>query len=289
MHKNNWDDLRFVLAVADMGSVSAAARALGVNHATVLRRLAALEYRFQTSLFIKDPLGYRLSDEGKAVIDALRDAENAVNRVERLLKGNAAELKGHVRLTSTDSLCQLILPEVVAAITKSKSGLRFSLLSTNSHMNFEHLTADLTLRPAVKLADDLDGQNVGTLGVAVYAGQNMPAEKADVWLGLEGALARSAPSVWLHNHVTKAHIGQASDSFMVLAALAALNEGLCLLPCFVGERDERLIRQRNYEKISIPLWIASQADMADTAKIRTARALLAKELAVFAAELAGPD
>ena len=48
MHRENWDDLRFMLAVADNGSVSAAARVLGVNHATVLRRISAMAVKSLT-------------------------------------------------------------------------------------------------------------------------------------------------------------------------------------------------------------------------------------------------
>ena len=60
MHSTNWDNLRFVLSVANHGSVSAAARALGVNHATVLRRVAAFEEDHGGAVFEKTATGYRI-------------------------------------------------------------------------------------------------------------------------------------------------------------------------------------------------------------------------------------
>ncbi len=61
MHSDNWDDLRYVLAVAETGSVSGAARRLGVNHATVLRHVAAYEARHGIELFDKSARGYAVS------------------------------------------------------------------------------------------------------------------------------------------------------------------------------------------------------------------------------------
>ena len=64
-----WDDVRYFLAVAREGSVRAAAKRLGVNHATVLRRIAQLEECLGTHMFEKLPTGYRLTAAGEEVLD----------------------------------------------------------------------------------------------------------------------------------------------------------------------------------------------------------------------------
>ncbi|MBS0563422.1 MAG: LysR family transcriptional regulator, partial [Proteobacteria bacterium] len=71
----NWDDLRFVLAVIQEGSVSAAARVIGVNHATVLRRVAAFEAAHGLALFDKTARGYRIPPDRAQVIEAARDVD----------------------------------------------------------------------------------------------------------------------------------------------------------------------------------------------------------------------
>ncbi|MEY9419671.1 DNA-binding transcriptional MocR family regulator [Bradyrhizobium japonicum] len=63
----DWDDVRYFLAVARGGSVRAAAERLGVNHATVLRRIAQLEERLGVQMFEKLPSGYRLTGAGEEV------------------------------------------------------------------------------------------------------------------------------------------------------------------------------------------------------------------------------
>lgn len=72
MHKMRWDDLQFVHEVATHGSLSAAARSLGVNHATVLRRITALEDRFEIRLFERPPGGCRLTPEGRELLSPLQ-------------------------------------------------------------------------------------------------------------------------------------------------------------------------------------------------------------------------
>ncbi|WP_417248931.1 LysR family transcriptional regulator [Celeribacter sp.] len=86
MHKANWDDYRYVLAVARAGSVSGAARELGVNHATVLRRVAGIEARLGVELFEKSVRGYEIAPEKLRLIEAAREVEAAVGAVERLAR-----------------------------------------------------------------------------------------------------------------------------------------------------------------------------------------------------------
>ena len=78
MHSPDWDDLRFVLAVADCGTLSAAARVLNVTHATVLRRIQAFEEAHGGAVFERGAQGYRLLPERIRVIDAAREVAQAV-------------------------------------------------------------------------------------------------------------------------------------------------------------------------------------------------------------------
>ena len=98
MHSHeNWDDLRFILAVAETGSVSAAARKLGVNHATVLRRVSAYEERQGIDIFDKTSRGYRVIEDRLRVITAAREVENAIQAVDRAVQGTQAPLQGKVK------------------------------------------------------------------------------------------------------------------------------------------------------------------------------------------------
>lgn len=274
MHTRNWDDLRFVLAVAETGSVSEAARNLSVTHATVLRRVAAFEEQHGEPIFLRGPRGYKVLPDKQEVLEAAQEVEAAVLAVDRLLSGSNASLKGPVRITSTDSLCQSVLPPIVTDIGAAYPELRLSLHSANRHLDFNRMAADITVRPALQLEDTLIGEQAGKLICAVYrqAGEH----SADPpWLPLEGPLARSKPGQWMASNIRKSQLGIGSDSFMVQQNLVAQGAGQSFLPTMLAEQDARLTRATSgVPDIEVPIWVGSAADMAHTPKVKAVSAML---------------
>lgn len=276
MHKDNWDDLRFVLAVADEGSVSGAARVLGVNHATVIRRIAAFEERHGSEIFERTPLGYQIPQSRQMVISAIREVFGAIEAVERTLAGADAQVSGVIRLTSTDSLAVTVLPEVIAGLVAQSPGLGFELHSSNAHLDLSRLHADITIRPALRLPDELIGTRAGTLWVSVYAPKGWPDAPQ---LSLRGNLARTQSGEWNETQIKENEQANGSDSFVVLREMVAQRLGRAVLPDVLGQNDPRL------EKIDlmpphteIPLWVASHADFGDSPRLRKVREMLAAAL-----------
>lgn len=276
MHKDNWDDLRFVLAVADEGSVSGAARVLGVNHATVIRRIAAFEERHGSEIFERTPVGYQIPQSRQMVISAIREVFGAIEAVERTLAGADAQVSGVIRLTSTDSLAVTVLPEVIAGLVAQSPGLGFELHSSNAHLDLSRLHADITIRPALRLPDELIGTRAGTLWVSVYAPKGWPEAPQ---LSLRGNLARTQSGEWNETQIKENEQANGSDSFVVLREMVAQRLGRAVLPDVLGQNDPRL------EKIDlvpphteIPLWVASHADFGDSPRLRKVREMLAAAL-----------
>ncbi|MBV1866384.1 MAG: LysR family transcriptional regulator [Marinosulfonomonas sp.] len=286
MHSDeNWDDMRFVLAVAEAGTVTAAARALGVNHATVLRRVAAFEDRYNVQIFDKTAKGYAILDGRLRIIDAAREVETAIRSVAEVIEGAQAPLSGVVRVTSTDTFCHAVLPGIVATMQKSAEGLRIELLSSNAHLDLSRLHADITVRPAASLDADLTGEVAAQLAFDVYA---HPDADGDHWLGLSGAISRSVAAQWLAGAVPASAITGAGDSFVTLQELAAQGLGQAVLPCVLGDDDPRLERRRGImPEMPVDLWVASHSDLADVPRIRAVRGLLVTALASKADLLAG--
>lgn len=286
MTPEDWDDLRYVLSVAESGTVSEAARRTGVNHATVLRRVAAFEQRYGAMLFEKTRNGYVVIADRLRVIEALRDVQSAVLGVERLMKGNGAPLIGVVRITSTDSMCQCVLPPLLAEIQRNAPDLRCDLVSTNTHIELGRLQADITVRPSAKLSDDLFGVQAGVVGFSVFAPATAP--DTDSWLAISGASARSVAAVWIEGNIDPSSIVGAADSFLILREMVASGQGATLLPCYVGNDDSRLVRvEGKIPEMAVPLWVASHVDLAHTPRISTVRDLLARGLLAMAGRLSG--
>jgi DNA-binding transcriptional LysR family regulator len=279
MSRDNWDDLRFVLAVVDEGSVSGAARRLGVNHATVLRRVAAFEEATGTELFDKTARGYVVPPDRMPIVDAAREVDRAVQSVSRLLAGARAPLTGDVRITSTDSLCQILLPPIIASISREAPEVRVQLLSSNAHMDLGRIQADITVRPTDKLPDDLVGSRAAELAFGLY---HLSSESPDklAWLGLVGQLSRTVPSRWMADSLSDSDITDGADSFMTLRELALQGRGLAILPRFLGDSDPRLSRIIGMmPPLSVDIWVASHVDLAGVPRIALMRRLLTEAIA----------
>ena len=284
MHNDNWDDIRFVLAVARDGSVSAAARRLGVNHATVLRRIAAFEERYSVQVFDKTPNGYKIPTDKVQIIDASQSVEKAILALERIIEGSQAPLKGTIRLTSTDTLCLTVLPPVVAKMRTEIPEVDVELISSNAQLDLARLDADVTVRPTAQLPDDLVGEKVVELGLAIYKAKGA----SESWLGLSGAMAESISGKWLADQAGSSGFVAMADSFSSLAELAKLGLGKALLPCVLGDSTERLVRDRpGVLEMSVPIWVASHVDLAEVPRIKRSRNVICRELRAMSGMISG--
>lgn len=285
MDRANWDDLRFILAVAEEGSVSAAARRLGVNHATVLRRVATYEQATGVAIFDRTARGYVVPSARREIIEAAREVERAVSAVGRRLRGAQAPISGEVRVTSTDSLCQTLLPRIIAGLRAEAPDLCVELMCSNAHLDLGRTHADITVRPAERLPEDLVGEAAGSMSFGVFRRRGQHAEG---WLGFCGPIARSVAAEWMARSVDPAEIRGRADSFVVLRELAAAGQGQTVLPLFIGLGDPRIEPVAGMTPaISVPIWVASHSDLADVPRIAATRSALVLALRSEADCLAG--
>ena len=98
-----WDDLRVFLAIARGGSLSAAARSLGVNHSTVFRRINSLEERLQVRLFERSRKGYTLTEAGEEIFSSVEQIEDQIFEIQRKLLGKDIRLSGTLKISTTDT------------------------------------------------------------------------------------------------------------------------------------------------------------------------------------------
>lgn len=276
-----WDDVTHVLAVVDHGSVAAAARALGVNHATVLRRIAEFETRTGVQLFDKTTRGYQVSPDRRAVIEAMRTANDALGAVGRMVESARPRLEDGLRITTTDTLAQYVLPALLPAFIEA-TGSPVEVTVDNAHIDLSRMQGQLTVRPALALPPELDGLKSGVVYFGVFAARRM---KHDDWIGLTGPLARTGAARYVREAAPapKAH----ADSFMAAAAMAAAGIGRTVLPTYVGAAWPALTCTELPQDLApVPVWVGAHVDFANTARIRRARSHLAHALA-HAPELSG--
>ncbi|MGI9480979.1 MAG: LysR family transcriptional regulator [Hyphomicrobiales bacterium] len=266
MHNVNWDDFRYVLAVAEKGSLSAAARALGVNHATVLRRVNSFERDQSVELFEKSPAGYRVRPESVPVLQKLRSIEQSIESAARTIHG-LSNNSGTVRVTSTDSLGQLVLHKYVRDLRLSNPQLQITLASTNSRLDLAGIDAEITVRPAKSLPDDLEGVRACSLAFGIYGSpdylkSNPSSDIADhLWLGASELLMRSPAGAWEKENLRGEPVFRA-DSFLTLCGAAEVGMGLAMMPVFVGENSRKLMPAEQFNiRLVNDIWVAAHPDL----------------------------
>ena len=169
MHSLDWSDLRFVLAVARAGSAAAAARALGVNHSTVVRRVGAFEDRAGVRVFDHLATGYRLTQEGRAFLAAAESIDGVLHELGRSIVRSDEELAGAVRITTTDSMAPLLVDKL-AELRTAHPQVTIELLITNTRLNLEAMDADIAVRPTREPPEQLVGRKICDVGFGLSAG-----------------------------------------------------------------------------------------------------------------------
>jgi DNA-binding transcriptional LysR family regulator len=272
----DWDDLRYVLAVADAGSLAGAARTLGVNHTTVLRRIGAFEQRLGLRLFERLPTGYVLTAGGEELIAAARHVETTVTTLERKLAGQDLRLAGTIRVTTTDTLMGSILPDILARFHDHYPGIRVEIAQSNLMFNLTKREADVAIRPANDPPETLIGRRIAKVAFAVYGSPDYLASLGEArhladcrWVAPDEGLSGTAVARWMRAQLPQAEITLTADSLMALRQAAQAGLGLVALPCYLGNTSPDLVCVHPpIPELETALWILTHADLRHTARIR---------------------
>ncbi|MEM6617962.1 MAG: LysR family transcriptional regulator [Pseudomonadota bacterium] len=176
---DNWDDLRFVLALARYGSMNQAARHLRTNTATVSRRIRRINETHGSALFIKGQNDWHMTDAGRAVYDvAARLADDLVG-LESLQPQPTGEVRV-VRVTSLDYLVTEVLAEGLPDFARSHPDVILELSATDANLSLAYGEADVAVRLTRPTEGRLVARRIAQLRMGVFGGDR----GAEGWIGL---------------------------------------------------------------------------------------------------------
>jgi DNA-binding transcriptional LysR family regulator len=289
-----WDDVRYFLAVARGGSARAAAARLGVNHATVLRRIAQLEERLGAHMFEKLPSGYRLTDAGEEVLELASQMEASSHQLETRVFGRDQGVRGLLRVTMAPTLATHLLMPDLADFARLHPEIEIEILSSGELANLTNREADVAIR-VVYDRKTLPLNLHGLKGPELFGGVYMSRDRLAAWRA--GA---PDPIRWI---VISSHgiPDWARDSAVPTtgvpfrttdgeAQLGAARHGLGItaLPCFVGDADALLVRVPGTElQMHGTLWLLTQGETRKTKRVRLFTEFVFRRLAAYAPRLAG--
>ena len=289
-----WDDVRYFLAVAREGSVRAAAERLGVNHATVLRRIAQLEERLGVQMFEKLPSGYRLTAAGEEVLEFADQMEASSHLLETRVFGRDQSVRGLLRVTLAPPLATHLLMPDFADFARLHPDIEMEILSSGELANLTNREADVAIR-VVYDRKTLPLNLHGLKGPELFGGVYMSRDRLAAWRA--GA---PDPIRWIviddHRlpdwaregevHTTRVPF-RTPDAEAQIAAGAGQGIGMTKLPCFVGDADPMLMKSKTPPRMSGTLSILTQGETRKTKRVRLFTEFVSRRLAAYAPLLAG--
>jgi DNA-binding transcriptional LysR family regulator len=286
-----WSDLRVALALAQGGSVAAAARALGVDATTVQRRLDALEAALGARLFERSRRGWQPSEAGLAAIEAAQRMADQADAIERRVMGRDRELEGPLRVTTAFVVMEHLLPQPLADFARAYPGIEVEVVenaflvdlsrrSTGSPGESGRKEADVALRISAQVAEHLVGRPLGLTQCRVYARRGAPGLPQQVlplaelvadapWVAFERDTVTRVYDRWMRERLARARVRVRVDLFNAVAGMLGTGIGVGVLPTFMEPRHPELVAVSDpIPELAVPLWILTHPDLRGTARVR---------------------
>ncbi|OZB03114.1 MAG: hypothetical protein B7X67_17960 [Rhizobiales bacterium 39-66-18] len=267
----DWDQLRVFAALARHGSLSAAARVLGVNHSTVSRNVAGLEAAIGAPLLVRNAAGYDLTDAGRHTLDVAMAMERAAQALQEQAPRDA--YAGRVRVTATASLADVFLLPHLAALQRRHPALDLELIADRRAVSLQRHEADIALRLARPQDGDLLARRACGVGLAFYGTAECQARitqgEAPHFVGFDEAAGHLPEALWLTRQFPRARFSFRTNSQAGQAQAAAAGCGIALLPHFLAACHPALcVLDLTHRPPARELWLLTRADARTDARFR---------------------
>ncbi|HVZ74410.1 MAG TPA: LysR family transcriptional regulator [Polyangia bacterium] len=290
----DWNDLRYFLACARVGSLAGAGRALKVDQSTVGRRLAALEEALGARLFDRKPEGFTLTATGARLLETAQIVEQATIDLERRATGADARLEGVVRVATSETLSATFLAAELVALHAAHPDIEVQLVTGTMSLNLLKREADVALRVGQKPThQSLVVRRLGAIAWGLYAARSYLDRHAPVvvdalvegegvrfdgheLVALDEELAQIPPARWLAERSAGARVALRTNSILTATAAVRAGWGIAALPSFCGPGLERV-----YPRLVTPIdvWLVVHPDLQHTGRVRAVLDHLAAAMA----------
>ncbi len=268
----DWEDIRHFLAVAQSGTLSGAARSLKVDHATVSRRLAALEAALDVRLVDRLPRSCRLTTIGRQVFERAVEMEAGAHGVARLAKAAHAPLVGRVTLSAPPVLVTHLLAEHLARFLAEYPDIRLSLSAQGQQVSLSRGEADVAVRLVRPDEAGSVTRKVGTMAFGLYAHRSyahLAAPERWQFIAYDQSFADMPQQSWLlgiaGDRPVACELNHISEHLIAVRTGA----GVAGLPCFLGERDRDLVRiHEDVPSFARDIWLVVHRDLRKTPALR---------------------
>jgi DNA-binding transcriptional LysR family regulator len=284
----DWNDARYFLAVARLGSLSKAGRSLGVQQSTVGRRIGALEAALDARLFERTSEGWQPTAAGLAFAERAERIEDEATAAERQLAGEEGRAAGTLRMTAPQALGFYFLVPILARLRAEQPDIVVELIAENASLNLSRREADLALRFGKPKQQRLVMRRLGEVVNALYASRDYLARAGPVRGGALGGhtfvdfdagfVLRETP-VWLSQRMRGARCALRVNGTPGIFEAVRAGMGVGVLPSWLADEHADLQRVLPEHALRQELWLVVHHDLRRAARVRVVTQFLVRALA----------
>lgn len=285
----DWNQARAFLVTAQEGSLSAAARALGMTQPTLGRQVSALEQALGVVLFDRVAGRLVLTPSGLELVEHVRAMGDAANQVSLTASGQSAQIDGTICISVSEVLAAYWLPPILAALRRTEPGIDIELIATNNTSDLGRREADIAIRSYRPTQPDLIARKIKDVPVRLYATPvylrqiGTPRVKADLqgadFIGFDRSDSLLTGLNTLGLNLTKRHFSVLSENQLVQWSLVKQGLGVGLMTAQIGDAEPLVTRAlADLEPLTFPLWLVAQRELRTSRRVRTVFDFLRSEL-----------
>jgi DNA-binding transcriptional LysR family regulator len=268
----DWQDLLHFATLARTGSLSAAARELGVDHATVGRRIASLERALELRLIDHLPRSSPLTVHGRAIAELTAGMENSVEAIRRYSKSAMASPSSAVKLSAPPSVATHIVARNALAFRRAHPDITLTVAGVAHSVALQRGEADIAVRMSRPEQSGLLVRRIGLMRFGLYATPEVAAMPPEGWdfIGYDAMMDHLTQQTWLRSLLDgRSIVFRAQDVFGQLQA-ARIGLGVVALPVYLGDAEPSLVKlPTSVASPSRDLWLITYPELRRSPSIRT--------------------
>jgi len=285
----DWNRARAFLVTAEEGSLSAAARALGMTQPTLGRQVSAFEKELGIILFERAGHGLILTTSGLELLKHVRDMGHAASQLSLTANGQSQGVEGDVCISASEIYAAYILPPIIAKLRKLYPKIDIEIVASNLASDILRREADIALRNFEPTQPDLIAKKVKVVNARLYAAKHYLDEignpKTADQLAKADFIAFDKPHM-LVEYLNKMGLPVTADRFTLTTKnyithweLVKQGLGIGIMPEELGDK-EPLVEQAlpDFAPITFPIWLTTHRELRTSQRVRVVYDLLAEEL-----------
>ena len=288
--KFDWNRARAFLVTAEEGSLSGAARALGLAQPTLGRQVSALEHELGIVLFERAGQGLILTPSGLEMLDHVRAMGDAASRVSLAAHGQSQSVEGTVTIAASAVYAAFLLPPVIAKLRAMEPGIDLEIVTSNTASDLRRREADIAIRNFRPSEPDLIARKIKDVPARLYAtpgyleGIGNPALPRD--LRHADFISIDATGMFMEHlnrlglNLTERNFPILTENYLVMWEMVRQGLGIGVLDGDIGDAEALVTRALpDLEPIMFPIWLVAHRELNTSRRIRMVFDLLAAELA----------